>query len=230
MKSDFVRRDVYVPGKVHLRSVVEADTGEEKETRTIEGYAIIFNAPSVPWGDELEEIREVIAPEAVTREMLDGSDIKMTMYHDNKIILARSKQGEGTLSYEIDNTGVKFSFEAPHTSEGNAAIELVKRGDIDGCSFAFALNYRDKSALAKDTSTDEEGNRHTTYTIRKIERVFDFTLTPDPAYPATMVEARDLASLLSGEEPGETKEEAAGEEEKAQIREMRDEAEKDFFI
>lgn len=226
------KRNIYAPGSVHLRSVVDENTGEEKDSRRIEGYAILFNSPSVSFSaNEKDDVREVIAPEAVTRELLDRSDIIMTMYHDNQIILARSKQGEGTLSYDIDEKGVKFSFEAPHTNDGKTAIELVKRGDIDGCSFAFSANYSDKDAVQRDTETDEDGTRHTLFTVRQITGLYDFTLTPEPVYPATSVEARDLASLIEKDEeaeeevPEEDREEDYDEEE---IRKMREEAEKDI--
>ena len=67
-------------------------------SRTITGYAILFNTPSAPlWSDEDSEAREVIAPEAITKELLDGCDIKFTMYHDRQLILGRSNKGTGTL-------------------------------------------------------------------------------------------------------------------------------------
>ena len=125
-----LRRECVVREGVHLR---EAPEGQE--SRTIEGYAILFNTPSaVLWSEEDGKIeaREIIAPEAVTRELLDASDIKFTLFHDRQLILSRSKQGHGTLSYDIDERGVKFSFEAPHTADGDKAVELVRRGDLAG--------------------------------------------------------------------------------------------------
>ena len=78
--------------------VREAAEGEAA-SRTITGYAILFNVPSAPlYSYDDEEAREVIAPGAVTKELLDGCDIKMTMFHNRQLILARSKNGAGTLS------------------------------------------------------------------------------------------------------------------------------------
>ena len=80
---------------------------EGKKCRTITGYAILFNTPSAPMYEyDDEEVREVIAPGAVTKELLDGCDIKMTMFHDRQLILARSKNGSGTLKYTVDDKGV----------------------------------------------------------------------------------------------------------------------------
>ena len=73
-------------------------------------------------------------------------------------------------------------------------MELVKRGDIAGCSFAFSTDYSDRQSVERTTAT-EGGKEITTYTVRKITGLYDFTLTPHPAYPATSVEAREAAQL-----------------------------------
>ena len=159
------------------------------------GYAIVFDTASLPlYSDDTETIREVIAPEAVTQQLLDTSDIVMTMFHNDSLILARSADGKGTLSYSIDEHGVKFDFEPPQTEDGKKAVELVKRGDIAGCSFAFSTDYSDRQSVERTTAT-EGGKEITTYTVRKITGLYDFTLTPHPAYPATSVEAREAAQL-----------------------------------
>ena len=69
-KNDEVKR-VLLTAASDLR-VREAAEGEA-QSRTITGYAILFNVPSAPlWTDEDSEAREVIAPEAITKEVLDG--------------------------------------------------------------------------------------------------------------------------------------------------------------
>lgn len=140
---------------------------------------------------------EYIAPEAVTREFLERQDVKMTLYHDMRRLLARSKQGEGTLSYQVDETGVKFRFDAPNTADGDMALELVERGDIDGCSFMFSTYYGDREYVSRETRTGEDGKQEIVYTVRKLTGLYDFTLTPDPAYPDTSVNAakRDITEL-----------------------------------
>ena len=95
-KNELVRREVVVTcADLHVR-----ESEGVALSRTIVGYAILFNTPSAPlWSDEDEEAREIIAPEAITKEVLDNCDIKFTMFHDRQLILARSKNGTGTLSY-----------------------------------------------------------------------------------------------------------------------------------
>lgn len=176
--------------------------GESSEGRTIEGYAILFDTPSAPfYEDEDEVVREVIDPSAITKELLDSSDIKFTLFHNRQLLLARSKRGSGTLSYSIDEKGVAFSFDAPKTADGDKALELVRNGVIDGCSFAFTTRYWDTGHVVR-TKEIKEGKTHITCRVKTITGIYDMTLTPDPAYPDTSVEARELAHSPEEQETG----------------------------
>lgn len=210
-----VVRTVHTPSELRV-----CEDKEGKKCRTITGYAILFNTPSVPlWEDDEEEAREVIAPEAVTREFLDGCDVKMTMFHDRQLILARSKNGAGTLSYTVDERGVAFSFDAPNTADGDKALELVRRGDISGCSFAFRTHYYDRSYVERSVER-VDGKTKITYTVRSMIGIYDFTLAADPAYPDTNceAEARELVSHLREPEEEPKKE---NEKMREQVQEMR---------
>lgn len=214
-KTKIVRRQILTPSALRLR---EANGGEQ--SRTITGYAILFNTPSAPlWADDDSEAREVIDPSAITRELLDKQDIKMTMFHDGQLILARSRNGEGTLSYDVDEKGVSFEFEAPNTADGDKAIELVKRGDISGCSFAFSTYYYDTDYVEKSAEV-VDGKTVATYRVKEVTGIYDFTLAADPAYPDTSVEAREFAAGLR--QPKEDLKER--EKIQEQLREMRDAA------
>lgn len=184
------KREIFTASQLRLREI----DGIE-ESRTITGYAILFDVPSAPlYEDEGEVIREVIAPEAVSLELLNKSDIKMTMFHDRQLLLARSNKGSGTLSYGIDDKGVYFEFEAPDTADGDKAIELVKRGDIAGCSFAFSTRYYDRAFV--EESVVHGDKVEVTYRVKVITGIYDFTLAADPAYPDTSVEAREIVDAL----------------------------------
>lgn len=213
-KNEIIRREL-VTTDLHLREQGEG----EAESRTIAGYAILFGRQSAPlYEDDEKVVREVISPSAVTASLLDGSDIKMTMFHDRQLILARSNKGQGTLSYSIDEKGVHFEFEAPHTADGDKAIELVKRGDIAGCSFAFSTYYYDEDYVTRESETID-GIDNVTYTVNRMLGVHDFTLAADPAYPETSVEARER-ELKDHEEIVQPK----GEEISAQVAAMRNAA------
>ncbi len=191
-ESKIIKATAHYNTALHVR---ESKPGQPA-SRKIYGYAILFNTLSAPlWSDGEEEAREVIAPGAITKGLLDKSDIKMTMFHDRQLILARSKSGKGTLKYGIDKKGVYFEFEAPKTANGDEALELVKRGDICGCSFAFTTYYRNTDYVKRSTRK-ANGKLQIIYRVEKVTGIYDFTLAADPAYPDTSVEARELVKEL----------------------------------
>ncbi len=173
-----------------LVDVAELQVREKEDgtaSRTIHGRAIVFDTPSVVLVEGKDwEVREIIAREAVTKDLLDSSDIKMTMFHNRQLILARSDKGKGTLRYEVKPDGVYFEFEAPMTVDGDKALELVKRRDIAGCSFAFRADYSDREKV-EYSATTVDGKQIETYTVREIDSIVDFTLAADPAYKETDV-------------------------------------------
>lgn len=204
------------PASLHVR-----EAGEGQESRRIEGYAIMFGVRSVKlWTYDGTSVREVIAPGAVTKELLDQSDIKMTMFHDREKLLARSRNGEGTLSYEVDEKGVRFWFDAPRTQDGDAALELVRRGDIAGCSFTFTADFSNPPCVERTVGKTGEGTE-ITYTVRQIDGIYDFTLAADPAYPDTFATASERDALAAVEDALRKKAENDKKKISEQVREMR---------
>lgn len=184
------RRTIAIVSGLRIR---EATDGAE--SRTIEGYALKFGVRSRLLCDWWNNYYEVLEPGCVTREMLDKQDIKLTMFHDRQLVLARSNKGNGTLSYEVDKVGVKFWAEMPHTVDGDKALELVSRGDIAGCSFIYSTDEGDSENAVSYERLDEKGDdgedillRH----VKRIDNVYDFTITTDPAYEQTDVSKREV--------------------------------------
>ena len=174
----------YIGGQYQPR-IREAAEGQPP-SRTIEGYAIVFGVESRLITDYWERYREIIEPGAVTVEDLKGFDIKMTMYHNREKILARSNKGEGTLNLSIDKVGVKYSFEAPNTPDGDTALELVKRGDLNGSSFMYWTD--EKNNVSYEETKEGVLKRH----VKKISQIYDMTIAADPAYTQTNVTAREV--------------------------------------
>lgn len=165
----------------------------EENSRIVEGYAIVFNQQSRQLYDKASKkvFTEIIDPRAVTKTFLDDQDVKMLYNHSNDMLLARSTYGIGTLSYEIDEYGVKYRFEMPNTTVGNDVLELIRRGDVWGCSFAFSY--------AKDGVRDEKRNGHNFRTVIQMASIDDFSIVVDPAYLGTYVTTREFSA--SEEEP-----------------------------
>lgn len=187
------KRTIAIVSGLRIR---EATDGAE--SRTIEGYALKFGVRSRLLCDWWNNYYEVLEPGCVTREMLDKQDIKLTMFHDRQLVLARSNKGNGTLSYEVDKVGVKFWAEMPHTVDGDKAFELVSRGDIAGCSFIYSTDEDDSENAVSYERLDEKGDdgedillRH----VKRIDNVYDFTITTDPAYEQTDVSKREVEAV-----------------------------------
>ena len=160
----------------------------EEGSRKVEGYAIVFNQESRQLYDKASKkvFTETIDPRAVTKMFLDEQDVKMLYNHSNDMLLARSTFGAGTLAYEIDDYGVKYSFEMPNTTVGNDVLELIRRGDVWGCSFAFSY--------AKDGVRDEKRNGQNYRTVIKMASIDDFSIVVDPAYLGTYVCTREFSA------------------------------------
>lgn len=148
----------------------------DDEKRTVEGYALLWDTPS----DGLS------FTEVIERGALDGviakSNIFALLDHDKmRGILARSKNGQGTLSLEVDDKGLKYRFDAPRTALGDELLEYLRRGDISESSFAFTVESE-----TWEVQKDETWKR----TIHKFARLYDVSPVYDAAYSATSVNLR----------------------------------------
>ena len=170
--------------------------GENTNSRTITGTAIVFNSQSELLAEDGLRFYETIAPEAVTPALIANSDIVMLYNHKKEAgVLARSKKGAGTLQITITDTGVDFEFEAPNSPLGDSIVESVKRGDLDACSFAFSI----KQGGDVWVKIGDVYNR----TIKAIDALMDFSIVINPAYSATVCNSRSLKEFIDSEKVNE---------------------------
>lgn len=157
---------------------IQSSTG-----RKIEGYALVFESESDPALGYIE----TISRSAVTQETINSSDIFALFDHDPNKVLARSKNGEGSLKLSLDNKGLFYSFESPETDLGNTVLEYIRRGEVTNSSFSFRVaDIPGASVLQKD----ENGIWHRR--INNIEALFDVSPVFKPAYNETSAEIRKL--------------------------------------
>jgi len=183
-----IRREASFQADLHVR---ESDGGSE--SRTIEGYVLKFGVRSVLLRDWWNPYYEILEPGCVTREMLDKCNIPLTMFHDRELVIARSKNGKGTLNYTVDGLGTQFNADVARTADGDKALELVRRGDLDGCSFVYSTDEMDPEAVTYENSgeKDADGNDILLRHVWRIDSITDFTLTGNAAYEQTEVVARE---------------------------------------
>ena len=202
-------------------AIREAQGGQEGESRTITGTAIVFNAESEVLDDWGERFREVILPSAATMEFLNRCDIKMNMLHDRDLTVARCNKGKGSMRLSVDERGVNFEFEAPNCDLGDRCLEMVRRGDYSGCSFEFYPKDYEVERTKGADSKDE---------VKIIHKEFEFisalTIGMDPAYRQTTVNAREIGVQETDEQKAERERqeaEAKKREQEEQERQAREE-------
>lgn len=174
-----IKRKINFSGQLEIKN----EQGENK-SRTIRGRAIVFNSPTTLYETDTHIYREEILPEAITEETLKDNDIVMTLYHNPERVLARAKKGQGTLICSVSPQGVDFQFDAPDTVDGDTALELVRKGIIDGCSFWAFLSEDQMDRI----TSEEDGKTVVTLRIKGFRKIKDLTLTFDPQYTQTEVE------------------------------------------
>ena len=178
---------------VKKRDDIEIRTSDVlADSNTIYGKAISFDTLSVDLGG----FRETIKKGAITQELIDNADIFARTNHDNDYILARSKYGKGSLSLELRDDGLYFSFELPNTEKGNELREHIKRGEITQCSFAFI------TAKEPNAEVWRKENGIVYRDIYKIGYLGDVAPVYRPAYEETYVSLRamECAKTLKEEE------------------------------
>lgn len=157
--------------------------------RTIEGKAICFNSTS----NEIHGFYESIERNAITDETILKSDIVLLLEHNqDRGILGRCNNGKGSLEISIKDDGVYFRCEMPKTSLGDEALEGIRRGDYNQCSFAFSLPQSNGDKWEK-----KDGKYYRT--ITQINKLYDFSLVCHPAYNDTFVDCRGMEKLKEDE-------------------------------
>ncbi len=146
------------------------------DTSRISGYAAVYNSPTNIGGD----FEEVILPGAFRRTLAEGADVRALVNHDENLVLGRT--ASGTLRLREDSKGLFFECDLPDTSTANDLRTLIKRNDVNQCSFGFyamAQNWVEQgSGIIRRELTDVE--------------LFDVSIVTYPAYSDTSVSARSL--------------------------------------
>ena len=150
--------------------------GVQAQGRKVTGYAALFNSDA-----DLGEFRERIAPGAFRSSLAANRNIRALYNHDSGAVLGTT-QGN-TLELREDAKGLAFSLELPNTTVGNDVAELVRRGDVSGCSFGFWVNqggdrWEIRSGVSVRTLLDVN--------------LAEITLTADPAYTDTEIALRSM--------------------------------------
>lgn len=154
----------------------------DDEGMTVEGYAMLYDQPSVP----------MPFVEYIDRGALDNVDLSKVLLlygHDLNSVLARSDAEN--LQMRADDKGLWFRATLPDTTLGRDTYTNVANGNLKGCSVGFKIGD-DKWLQGND------GN--VIHHIRSFDQLIEISITPIPAYTETSVDVqRSLEAFMKGE-------------------------------
>lgn len=163
---------------------IEFRQSEEDGQHKISGYAAVFNKRS----EDLGGFVEVLRPGAFRKALEKNPDVKCLFNHDPSALLARTKNG--TLKLEENTVGLRFEAILADTQVASDVWELIQRGDVDQCSFAFSVSKDgDKWEEKKDGLYLRE--------IYEVDTLADVSAVTYPAYTQTAVNVRTAKDVLA---------------------------------
>lgn len=162
-------------------------TAQQFQTRAadndlyIEGYFSVFNSEYPLW----EGASEVIKPGAFDNSI--SGDVRALINHDTSLVLGRTKAG--TLTLKQDARGLWGSVRINRDDvDAMNLYARVQRGDVDQCSFGFAIK--------RETFVDN-GDGTYRWEIEEVDPLYEVSVCTFPAYTETSVSARkqDFADI-----------------------------------
>ena len=174
-------------------------------SRRIAGRPIVFGVRSnnlTPWSD-YREVYEVLEPGCISAEVMQKSDIVLNTNHRNDVscILGRYRNSDkDTLKLELRADGVDCDCDLPNTTTADDTLELIKRGDIDGMSFAFEDDWEDsENGVSYERMRDEETGKKEIWVrhVKRITALYDVSVVTHPAYEQTTVGVREQGDRIN---------------------------------
>ena len=186
-------------------------------SREIEGRPIVFGVRSVnltPWSST-RKVYEILEPGCISRELLQKSDVILNLNHSNMVpdVLGRYRNTDkDTLTLELRGDGIDCRCDLPKTNNANDALELIRRGDINGMSFAFEDDWEDtENGVSYERTNDvEDGKEVWLRHVKKITGLYDVAIVTHPAYEQTSVGMREASDRIDAAIEAQIKRECGG--------------------
>lgn len=164
---------------------VRAEQSEENGNY-LTGQPIVFNERTdLGWYDE------IIADGA-----LDGTDLRdvrfLVNHNTDMVPLARSRNNNANSTMQMEvipgvGMSIRVNLDTENNADARSLYSAVKRGDISGMSFMFAV---------EEENWEDIDTEHPTRTILSLKKVFEVSAVTFPAYEATSITARGLSDAL----------------------------------
>ena len=161
--------------------IAEPGEGEEDSDKMIlEGKAVTFDEETV-----LFKIGDTEYKEIIKKGSFDETDMSEAFmkYNLSDAFMAMARTKNETLQIDVRDDGVYIKAELADTTAGRDLYTLVQRGDIDKMSFAFTIE-------------EESYNKEThTWTVHRIDKLYDVAAVTIPAYENTELYARRFGEV-----------------------------------
>ncbi|HII4514501.1 TPA: HK97 family phage prohead protease [Clostridium perfringens] len=173
---------------LYITRSFEVNDFETTEEGRIKGYAAVFNQTTLIGG----YFREVIE-----RGAFDGCDLSDVFLHVNhntrEIPLARCRSKDSTMSVTVDEKGLCIDalLDIENNSDARAVYNSIKRGDLDGMSFAFFIEEQKWENLSSKIPTRR---------ILKFKRVTEVSIVNRPAYNGTSISSERSENVAGAKE------------------------------
>jgi len=165
----------FLTGEVSFETRNEDDV----EVGEVFGYAALYNSRS-----DFGWMQEEILPGFFDDVLKD--DVRCLYNHDPSLVLARSKDGQGTLTLSLDEKGLKYSYITPNISYAKDLLESIRLGNVSQSSFGF---------VAEETVWIETDGGPDIRQLKKCKQLFDVSPVTFPAYTDTTVAKRSFDSI-----------------------------------
>ena len=191
----------FFPNDLCGLQVREDENGQQ--SREVNGRAIVFGVRSVnltPWSST-RVVYEVLEPGCLTQELINRSDVIYNLNHNSSVlnVLGRCKNGEGTLKLTKNLRDIGCECDLPKTNAGNDSLELIKRGDITGMSFAFDDDWEDSEngvSYERIEERNDKGKEVWLRHVKKVTALYDVSIVTHPAYEQTSVATREQSDAI----------------------------------
>ena len=181
----------------HLEYRFAKDLTINADKNLVEGTAIVFNQPSEIMLEHNKVFREQVLPSACTEDWLKTQTIYMRYLHNPATNLARytPNSTRNSLHFTVDSVGVHYSFRAKQSDMH--IVESIQNGDVDACSFCFALTPPNGTPNEVQWSRSADGVP--LKTIKKFAVIQDFSIVERGAYPNANVSVRSYDAFIESE-------------------------------
>ena len=173
---------------LYITRSFEVNDFETTEEGRIKGYAAVFNQTTLIGG---------YFKEVIERGAFDSGDLSDVFLHVNhntrEIPLARCRSKDSTMSVTVDEKGLCIDalLDIENNSDARAVYNSIKRGDLDGMSFAFFIEEQKWENLSSKIPTRR---------ILKFKRVTEVSIVNRPAYNGTSISAERSENVAGAKE------------------------------